>query len=91
MLQAKAKASGQQAESQSAGVSDDMQAGWRMRAGSALEDLTAQKAEQYDSLNIQVKWLLRRQAARFSNIEPPTQYGSLYMRTFKQHHKVASA
>lgn len=32
----------------------DIQASWRMRAGSALDDLRPQKQEQYDSLNIQV-------------------------------------
>ena len=36
------------------GQNSDIQASWRMRAGSALEDLRPQKQEQYDRLNIQV-------------------------------------
>ncbi|KAL3150267.1 hypothetical protein ABBQ32_000119 [Trebouxia sp. C0010 RCD-2024] len=35
------------------GQNSDIQASWRMRAGSALDDLRPQKQEQYDSLNIQ--------------------------------------
>lgn len=52
--QAKGRADADQTQAQAAGVNDDMQAGWRMRAGSALDDLRAEKQEQFDSLNIQV-------------------------------------
>jgi hypothetical protein len=52
-LQAKERADAGQCEGQTAGISDDMQAEWRTRAGSALDDLRAEKQEQYDSLNIQ--------------------------------------
>ena len=37
-----------------AAVSDDIRAEWRARAGSALDDLRADKAERFDALNIQV-------------------------------------
>ncbi|KAL0053658.1 hypothetical protein WJX82_009019 [Trebouxia sp. C0006] len=51
--QAKERADAGQHEGQTAGISDDMQAEWRTRAGSALDDLRAEKQEHYDSLNIQ--------------------------------------
>lgn len=51
--QAKERADAGQSEGPTAGISDDMQAEWRTRAGSALDDLRAEKQEQYDSLNIQ--------------------------------------
>ena len=50
LLQAKEQAG----SGQTVGMSDDLQAEWRIRAGSALDDLRAQPAEHYDSLNIQV-------------------------------------
>ena len=54
MLQAKEQADSGQTQGHNAGMSDDLQAEWRMRAGSALDDLRAQPTEHYDSLNIQV-------------------------------------
>ena len=53
-VQAKEKADGSQGEGVAKGQSDDIQAAWRMRAGSALDDLRLEKQEPYDSLNIQV-------------------------------------
>ena len=54
LLQAKEQADSGQTQGHNAGMSDDLQAEWRMRAGSALDDLRAQPTEHYDSLNIQV-------------------------------------
>lgn len=54
MLQAKEKADAGQTQGEAPAVSEDIQADWRMRAGSALDDLRAEKHEQYDRLNIQV-------------------------------------
>lgn len=54
LLQAASAADVGQTQGSNAAVSDDIQAEWRMRAGSALDDLKADKAEQYDELNIQV-------------------------------------
>ncbi|DBA86886.1 TPA: hypothetical protein ACH3X2_005346 [Trebouxia sp. C0005] len=51
--QAKERADAGQSEGLTAGISADMQAEWRTRAGSALDDLRAEKQEHYDSLNIQ--------------------------------------
>ena len=56
-VQAKEKADAGQRQRDTEGVNADIQAEWRMRAGSALDALRAQKHEQYDSLNIQVTWL----------------------------------
>ena len=53
-VQAKEKADASQGEGGPEGQSSDIQAAWRMRAGSALDDLRLEKQEQYDSLNIQV-------------------------------------
>lgn len=55
-MQAKEKADASQGEGGAKGQSDDIEAAWRMRAGSALDDLRLEKQEQYDSLNIQVSW-----------------------------------
>lgn len=46
------------------GQNSDIQASWRMRAGSALDDLRPQKQEQYDSLNIQVVNILLAQVSQ---------------------------
>lgn len=51
-MQAKEKADASQGGVE--GQSSDIQAAWRMRAGSALDDLRLEKQEKYDSLNIQV-------------------------------------
>lgn len=53
-MQAKEKADASQGEGGGRGQSNDIEAAWRMRAGSALDDLRPEKQEQYDSLNIQV-------------------------------------
>lgn len=56
MVQAKERADAGQTQGQASGISNDMQAEWRMRAGSALDDLRLKKQEQYENLNIQVSW-----------------------------------
>lgn len=53
-MQAKEKADASEGEGGAKGQRDDMEAAWRMRAGSALDDLRPEKQEQYDRLNIQV-------------------------------------
>ena len=53
-MQAKEKADASEAEGGVSGQRDDIEAAWRMRAGSALDDLRLEKEEQYDCLNIQV-------------------------------------
>lgn len=54
LLQAASTADAGQTQGGEAAVSDDIRAEWRMRAGSALDDLKLDKADQYDELNIQV-------------------------------------
>lgn len=55
LLQAASTADAGQPQGGEAAVSDDIRAEWRMRAGSALDDLKLDKADQYDELNIQVQ------------------------------------
>ena len=53
-MQAKGRADVGHTQGATSGMSNDIQAEWRSRAGSALDDLRLEKQEQYDSLNIQV-------------------------------------
>ena len=53
-MQAAAEGDRGQTQGREAAVSDDIIADWRMRAGSALDDLRLDKKEQFDALNIQV-------------------------------------
>lgn len=53
-IQAAAEAGKGQPQGGEAAMSDDIMADWRMRAGSALDDLRPDKKQQFDALNIQV-------------------------------------